>query len=124
MRIRLDNVVRDYIKLLYNNVCQTCFIHKDSTPLGSLDWSHAISRRYVILRWNMKASIPQCRKCHQAYGDGFNSAMINAIDRIWGSGTYQQLEKIAMNYPTIKGTNLDLVDFRLELELELGLKLE
>ena len=80
MRIRLDNVVRDYIKLLYNNVCQTCFIHKDSTPLGSLDWSHAISRRYVILRWNMKASIPQCRKCHQDWGDGIVSPTISAIN--------------------------------------------
>jgi len=116
MRRRLDNVVRDYIKLLYDNICQTCFIHKDSTPLQSLDWSHAISRRYIITRWNMKASIPQCRKCHQLYGDGFNTPMIDAINRIWGDGTYQQLEKIAMNYQTIKGTKLDLVDFRLELE--------
>tara|TARA_Y100000593_G_scaffold94649_1_gene194872 strand:+ start:2094 stop:2399 length:306 start_codon:yes stop_codon:yes gene_type:complete len=64
----------------------------------------------------MKASIPQCRKCHQLYGDGFNTPMIDAINRIWGDGTYQQLEKIAMNYQTIKGTKLDLVDFRLELE--------
>ena len=38
------------------------------------------------------------------------------IDRIWGDGTVAKLEKIAMQYPTIKGTPLDTVDFRLELE--------
>ena len=109
-------MVREYIKLLYGNVCQTCFIHKDSTPLQSVDWSHYISRRYVIVGWDMRNSIPQCRKCHQAYGDGFNRPTIDAINRIWGDGTTDKLELIAQNYPTIKGTHLDLVDFRLELE--------
>ena len=42
--------------------------------------------------------------------------MIDAINRIWGEGTTDKLELTARNYPTIKGTNLDLVDFRLELE--------
>ena len=116
MRRRLDNVVRDYIKLLYGHVCQTCFIHKDSTPLCSVDWSHCISRRYTIVRWDMRNSIPQCRKCHQQYSDGFNGPMIEALDRIWGDGTTKKLELIARQYPSIKGTHLDLVDFRLELE--------
>ena len=57
-----------------------------------------------------------CRKCHNQYGDGFNSPMQKAIDRIWGDGTVAKLEKIAMQYPSIKGTPLDTVDFRLELE--------
>lgn len=118
MRRRLDNVVRDYIKLLYNNICQTCFIHRDSTPLCSLDWSHYISRRYTIVRWMPENSLPMCRKCHQAYGDGFNSSMIESINRIHGEGTTNKLEKMAMQYPTIKGTKLDSVDFRLELEKE------
>ena len=116
MRRRLDYVVRDYIKLLYDNICQTCFIHKDSTPLGSIDHSHYVSRRYSIIRWDMRNSIPQCRKCHQQYSDGFNRPMIDAINRIWGDGTTDKLELIARNYPSIKGTHLDLVDFRLELE--------
>ena len=42
--------------------------------------------------------------------------MIEALDRIWGEGTARKLELIARQYPSIKGTNLDLVDFRLELE--------
>ena len=116
MRRRLDNTVREYIKLLYGNVCQTCFIHKDSTPLQSIDWSHYISRRYTIIRYDMRNSIPQCRRCHQQYGDGFNRPMIDAINRIWGEGTTDKLELIARQYPSIKGTHLDLVDFRLELE--------
>ena len=41
---------------------------------------------------------------------------MEAIDRIWGEGTVKELELIARQYPTIKGTHLDLVDFRLELE--------
>ena len=117
MRRRLDNVVRVCIKLLYADVCQTCFIHKESTPLQSLDWSHYISRRYTIVRWNIMNAIPQCRKCHQAYQDGFNRPTIDAINRIWGEGTTDRLEKIAANYPTIKGTKLDQIDFRLELEM-------
>lgn len=116
MRRRLDYVVRDYIKLLYGNVCQTCFIHKDSTPSGSIDWSHYISRRYTIVRYDMRNSLPQCRRCHQQYSDGFNRPMIDAINRIWGEGTTDKLELIARQYPSIKGTHLELVDFRLELE--------
>ena len=50
------------------------------------------------------------------YGDGFNLPTQQAIDRIWGDGTVVKLEKIAMQYPSIKGTHLDLVDFRLNLE--------
>ncbi len=116
MRRRLDNVVRDYVKLRDRNVCQTCFIHKDSTPLQSLDWSHYISRRYAILRYDQRNSIASCRKCHQQYSDGFNKPMQDAIDRIWGAGTVERLEKTAMQYPTIKGTPLDTIEFRLELE--------
>ena len=57
-----------------------------------------------------------CRKCHNNYGDGFNSPFQKSLDRIWGEGTVDKLEKIAMQYPTIKGTPLDTIDFRLELE--------
>lgn len=116
MRRRLDNIVRQYVKLRDCNICQICYIHRDNTPLQSLDWSHYISRRYAILRWDQRNSIASCRKCHQQYSDGFNKPMQEAIDRIWGEGTISRLEKIAMNYPTIKGTHLDLVDFRLSLE--------
>ena len=116
MRRRLDNCLREYIKLRDGDVCQICFIHKDNTPLKSLDWSHYCSRRYVIIRWDQRNSIASCRKCHQQYGDGFNIPMQKAIDRIWGDGTVAKLEKIAMQYPSIKGTHLDLVDFRLNLE--------
>jgi len=116
MRRRLDNVVRDYVKLRDQNVCQTCFVHKESTPQCYLDWSHYLSRRYTILRWDQRNSLAMCRKCHNQYGDGFNSPFQKSLDRIWGEGTVVKLEKIAMQYPTIKGTPLDTVDFRLELE--------
>ena len=117
LRNRLDRVFRQYIKMLYDDICQTCFIHKDSTPQGFLDWSHYISRRYCILRWDMRNSLPMCRRCHNDYGDGFNSRMIESINKIWGPGTTYKLERIAKQYPSIKGTHLDLIDFRLELEV-------
>ena len=109
-------MVREFIKLLYGDICQTCFVHKDCTPLCSVDWSHYISRRYLIVRFDMRNSLPQCRKCHQQYTDGFNGPMIQAINRIWGKGTTNKLEKIASQYPSIKGSYLDKVEFRLELE--------
>ena len=50
------------------------------------------------------------------YGDGINGPLINAINRIWGEGTTELLEKTASQTPTIKGTLLDLVDYRMSLE--------
>ena len=117
MRRRLDNVVRDYVKLRDQNTCQICYIHKDSTPLGTLDWSHYISRRYAVIRWDQRNSIACCRKCHQQYGDGINKPHQETVNRIWGKDTALRLEKIAMQYQTIKGTPLDTIDFRLKLEL-------
>ena len=57
-----------------------------------------------------------CRTCHDRYGAGFNTPMQKAIDRIWGEGTVERLEELAMSYPTIKKTPLDTIDFRLKLE--------
>ena len=41
---------------------------------------------------------------------------VNAIDRIWGSGTALLMENTARQYPSIKGTMLETVEFRLSLE--------
>ena len=42
--------------------------------------------------------------------------MMNRINEIWGSGTTDDLELTASQCTSIKGTLLDTVDFRLQLE--------
>ena len=116
MKRRIDDACRIYIKKLYNDTCQTCGIHKNSTPQESFDWSHYISRRHLIVRWDIRNSLPMCRSCHNQYGDGINSPMMNRVNEIWGEGTTEELEQNARQCTSIKGTYLDLIDFRISLE--------
>jgi len=116
MKHRLDKAVREYVKARDQYTCQTCGIHKDSTPLGQLDWSHKISRNNLFLRWNDSNQVSQCRKCHLDWGQGITKPMNLAIDRLFGEGTSQLLESLARQHPIAKGTYLDLVEFRLILE--------
>ena len=116
MSKRLDIVVRDFVKLRDHNICQICGIHKESTPEGTMDWSHYISRNYLIVRWDQRNSCCSCRKCHRQYAQGFNSPMMDAINKMWGSGTTIELEKIAADNTCIKNTYLNVVDYRLDLE--------
>jgi len=116
MKHRLDKAVRNYVKARDQYTCQTCGIHKDSTPLGQLDWSHKIGRNNLILRWDERNTISQCRGCHNMWGQGVTEPMNMAINRIFGEGTVQLLENMARQYPISKGTYLDLVEFRMKLE--------
>ena len=65
------------------------------------------------MEWN---TISVCRRCHLDWGQGITQPTNNAIDRIWGEGTSNKLEEIAAKYQVSKGTYLDMIDFRLELE--------
>tara|TARA_R100000278_G_scaffold31387_1_gene28807 strand:+ start:4590 stop:4838 length:249 start_codon:yes stop_codon:yes gene_type:complete len=47
---------------------------------------------------------------------GINKPMNDQIDELWGAGTSVKLETFATRNPTIKGTPLDNVDYRLKLE--------
>jgi len=47
---------------------------------------------------------------------GMTIPLNNAIDSLWGVGTAEALEMFAGRHPTIKGTQLDSVDYRLKLE--------
>ena len=116
MKRRLDDACRIYIKKLYNDTCQTCGLHKDATPQGTLDWSHYVSRRHLIVRWDVTNSLAVCRQCHTDYGDGINTPMQKRINEIWGEGTTEKIEEHAKQCTSIKGTYLDLIDFRLSLE--------
>ncbi len=116
MKVRLDNILREYVKERDNYTCQTCGCHKDATMLGTLDWSHKISRRNLFLRWDERNSIAQCRGCHDKWGCGISIPMNKAIDNIWGDGTSVWLENFAVKNTTIKGTLLDSVDYRLKIE--------
>jgi hypothetical protein len=116
MKHRMDKAMREYVKARDQYSCQTCGIHKDSTPLRQLDWSHKIGRNNLILRWDERNTISQCRKCHRQWEQGITRPMNLAIDRLFGEGTSQLLENMARQYPISKGTYLDLVEFRLKLE--------
>jgi hydrogenase maturation factor HypF (carbamoyltransferase family) len=116
MKHRLDKAVREYVKARDGYCCQTCGIHRDSTPLGQLDWSHKIGRNHLILRWDERNTISQCRKCHNDWERGITLPMNQSIDRLFGEGAAQMLENMARQYPISKGTYLDLVEFRMTLE--------
>jgi len=124
MKVRLDNAVRQYIKARDKNLCTTCGIHKDSTLLGYLDWSHKISRTNLLLRWDERNSIAQCRRCHLDWGNGVTEPLNNAINKLWGEGTTIKLELFSKQNQTIKGTPLDDVEYRLKLEKFYKLKLK
>ncbi len=116
MKVRLDNIVREYIKLRDKNKCSTCGCCKESTISKTLDWSHKISRSNLFLRWDERNSIAQCRNCHNTWGMGISKPLNDTIDNIWGVGTSEKLESFASKNPSIKGTPLETVDYRLKLE--------
>ena len=113
---RLDKACREYVKERDYQSCQCCGIHRDATPLCQLDWSHKISRKCYVLRWMEFNTIAVCRQCHLDWGNGITQPTNNAIDRLWGEGTCRRLEDIARKHQTSKGTHLDTIDFRLQLE--------
>lgn len=114
---RLDLALGNYVKARSKYSCEVCGIHRDSSPMQSLDSSHYISRRHLITRFYECNVISSCRQCHLQYGDGLNSNMIEAVNRVYGEGTTDRLERIVRKFPITKGTTfLPLVDFRLELE--------
>ena len=124
MSKRLDLACKNYVKARDEYLCQCCGIHKDATPQGYLDWSHKVSRNNYILRWQEFNSIACCRRCHLDWAQGITGPTNRAIDRIWGEGTCDKLELIAKKYAVSKGTYLDMVDFRMELESHYKQKLE
>ena len=113
---RLDDACRKYIKLRDQDICQLCGIDKLDTPEETMDWSHLCSRRFYSVRWDQRNSLCSCRKCHREYGAGLVVSQVAAIDQMWGSGTAKMLEETVRQYPSIKGTHLNTVDFRLDLE--------
>ena len=124
MAKRLDKACREYIKERDYQSCQCCGIHKEATAQGYLDWSHKISRNNYILRWMEFNSVAVCRKCHLEWAQGISGPTNKAIDRIWGEGTCDLVEQIAKQYNSVKGTYLDMVDFRLQLETHYKEKLK
>ena len=116
MKVRLDNAVRSYIKERDKDTCVTCGMHKLSTISGTLDWSHKVSRNNLFLRWDERNSLAQCRGCHYKWGCGITTPLNKAIDTMWGKGTSEKLEIFASRNTTIKGTELDQVEYRLNLE--------
>ena len=132
MRRRLDDILRPTSKLFWGNTCQTCNTHIDNTKSKQLHWSHYISRKYVITRWDLRCCIVQCEPCHRKYTDGFCGPMVKAVNSFWGEiyekdirkqnkGIFSYymtdwLEMLAQKHSSIKGTPWDKVPFRMTLE--------
>jgi len=122
MTRRLDNDFRQYIYARDDYQCQVCGIHKDSTNF--LDASHKVARSNYLLRWNEKNVIALCRSCHDDWGRGITDPQNSAIDRLWGEGTALKLEHFAKQYPISKGTFVQLVSFRQQLQVHYKEKLK
>jgi len=118
MGTRLDDACRKYIKLRDQYTCQICGIRQDELPASNpyMHNSHMVSRKWYCVRWRQENLLCSCPKCHLQWGDGMVTRQIAAIERMWGAGTAQLMEDTARAYPSIKGTNLNSVDFRLSLE--------
>jgi 5-methylcytosine-specific restriction endonuclease McrA len=114
---RLDNAVRNYIKARDNWTCCICGITRDSIRSGHIEWSHKIGRSTLSLRWDERNSVCHCSKCHRDWHNSKNTTETHQwIDNEWGPGTSEQLEIYSKRQSTIKGTELDDIDYRLTLE--------
>ena len=120
LKQRLDNAVRDYIKVRDNWTCCICGITRDYIRM---DWSHKVARNTYSLRWDERNSVLHCMKCHEDWHRGRNTTATHRwIDNEWGSGTSEKLEIYSKRQSIIKGTDLDTVDYRLHLERMYKLK--
>tara|TARA_B100000315_G_C14570757_1_gene585347 strand:+ start:833 stop:1390 length:558 start_codon:yes stop_codon:yes gene_type:complete len=126
MARRLDDIVRPVSKLLAGEICQTCQTPKEETKSKTLDWSHYISRKWRITRWDIRNSVCQCQPCHSRYADGICGPIIKVINDFWGEvevdgvklDMTDYLEDLVSKNRTIKGTLWDQVPFRRTLEIK------
>ena len=82
-----------------------------------MDWSHKVSRNTYSLRWDERNSVCHCIKCHDDWHRGRNIIATHRwIDNEWGYGTSEKLEIYSKRQSIIKDTDLDTVDYRLNLE--------
>jgi len=95
----LDGLVRKYFKLNYgdNPQCFVCgrfdgwFNHK-TCPKG-IQVGHYISRKWNILRWDLRNVYPQCSGCNKLHNNNPAPFTLAIIDK-FGSVRITQLNKI------------------------------
>ena len=122
LKQRLDNAVRDYIKARDNWTCCICKCTKE-TAIGYIEWSHKVGRNTLTLRWDERNSVLHCSVCHRDWHNAKNTISTHQwIDSEWGPGTSEKLEIYSKRQPTVKGTELDTVEYRLHLEKMYKLK--
>lgn len=122
LKQRLDNAVRDYIKVRDNWTCCICKCTKE-TATGYIEWSHKVGRNTLALRWDERNSVLHCSVCHRDWHNAKNTISTHQwIDSEWGDGTSEKLEIYSKRQSIIKGTDLDTVDYRLHLERMYKLK--
>lgn len=65
---QLDDIVREILRKKYPNVCVVCgkvtdWFHPQNNPKG-LQVGHYISRRFMVIKWDLKNVHPQCSSCN------------------------------------------------------------
>lgn len=92
---KLDDVFAEYVKIRDADsdgivICITC---EDKHHWTDVDCGHYILRGNASTRWELKNSHGQCRLCNSTQ-DGKEKEHAEAIDRLYGAGTADLLEKM------------------------------
>ena len=108
----LDTVFSKYIRLRDSidgivGACKTCNKIQD---ISQMDAGHFMSRRFMSTRWNEKNVHLQCKYCNN-WGAGEQFKMGKYIDKVYGSGTANNLEEMS-KIPT----KLNVVDLELRIK--------
>lgn len=91
---KLDDAFSEYIRLrdADENGIVTCITCGDKHHWRDVDCGHYILRGNAATRWELKNSHGQCGLCNGSQ-DGKAEAHAEAIDRLYGAGTAEQLQK-------------------------------
>jgi len=89
LKNRLDLLFSEYIRTRdADKGCVTC------GGYGTKDCGHFISRRFLYARWDERNAHGQCLKCNRfLHGEQYRHGL--AIDRMYGEGTAELLEKLS-----------------------------
>ena len=92
---KLDDAFSEYIRLrdADENGIVTCITCGDKRHWMGVDCGHFVPRINMATRWELKNSHGQCRLCNSTQ-DGKEKEHAEAIDRLYGAGTADLLEKM------------------------------
>jgi 5-methylcytosine-specific restriction endonuclease McrA len=92
---KLDDAFSEYIRLrdADSDGIVTCITCEDRHHWTGVDCGHFVPRANMATRWDLKNCNSQCRLCNSTQ-DGAAELHAVAIDRMYGEGTAEKLEKM------------------------------